>query len=353
MLDRAPLLPNNWQEWIAKHKSRNIADGEIVNAMIQQGIDIRIATAAVKEIIPTENNNGDRAAEAKIAQLEAKIAQQAEQLKTLKLQLDLYYDLEQLEPNFGKVERRSGLSRQEFLENYYAKNRPVILTDIVPQWKAHSRWTPDYLKEKYGHLDVSVQYDRDSNPLYEIEKEKHQKTMKLGEYADLVVNGGKTNQYYMVPFNANILKDEFQGLFEDVQLSDDYFDCSLGRERFSFWFGPEGTITPLHFDLMNSFLCQVYGRKRMRLISPNQKHLMYNYMSFHTPIDLDRPDFAKYPLFKNVNVIDVMIHPGEAMFVPAGWWHHVTALDITISLSVMNFIFPNGYDHLLSKNYEI
>ena len=51
-------------------------------------------------------------------------------------------------PSNSQVERRSGLSRQEFHEEYYIRNRPVIVTDLVKQWPAFHLWCPAYLREK-------------------------------------------------------------------------------------------------------------------------------------------------------------------------------------------------------------
>ena len=42
-------------------------------------------------------------------------------------------------------------------------------------------------------------------------------------------------------------------------------------------------------------------------------------------------------------LIDLELAPGEVLFVPVGWWHHVRALDWSITLSLTNFVFPNRY----------
>ncbi len=41
--------------------------------------------------------------------------------------------------------------------------------------------------------------------------------------------------------------------------------------------------------------------------------------------------------------MECVIGPGEAIFLPIGWWHHVEALDISISMSFTNFRGDNDF----------
>ena len=45
-----------------------------------------------------------------------------------------------------------------------------------------------------------------------------------------------------------------------------------------------------------------------------------------------------------VRTLDILLEPGEALFIPIGWWHQVEALDFSVSMTYTNFLWPNqGY----------
>ncbi|KAJ1477758.1 hypothetical protein T484DRAFT_1820114 [Baffinella frigidus] len=48
------------------------------------------------------------------------------------------------------IDRRSGLSPEDFVREYEGPNRPVVITDVVTKWPAMQKWTPEYLLELCG-----------------------------------------------------------------------------------------------------------------------------------------------------------------------------------------------------------
>ncbi|HLO46966.1 MAG TPA: cupin-like domain-containing protein [Kamptonema sp.] len=323
-------IPDNLKRWLALNKLMNQPDETMIQTLAKMGIEVNLATEEVRAIATNPYFQVCHS----FVQL----------LNKLESQLQIQTQLATLSSKSGTIERKSYLSRQDFLDNYYATNTPVILTNAMSNWSAMRLWTPNYLKCQYGHATVEIQANRQSDPEYEINIEKHKQTVLFGKYVDLVVNNGESNDYYMVANNQNLERPEFKSLLNDIEMFPEYLNPTETSGRVFFWFGPAGTITPLHHDPVNLILAQVSGRKRVRMISPEQTPLMYNHIGVFSKVDGENPDLEKYPLYKNVKILEFILEPGEALFIPVGWWHHVKSLDVSISVSFTNFLFPNYYE---------
>lgn len=106
------------------------------------------------------------------------------------------------------------------------------------------------------------------------------------------------------------------------------------------WFGKkreEKLITKLHCDFVNSFLIQVWGRKKLWLYSPDQYKYLYAYKAYniYQPClaSPDAPDFMQFPDFKKAQPLEIIVNPGDMLIIPAAWYHCVWALDNVLSVS--------------------
>jgi ribosomal protein L16 Arg81 hydroxylase len=70
---------------------------------------------------------------------------------------------------------------------------------------------------------------------------------------------------------------------------------------------------------------------------------MYHYRNYFSQVDPENVDRDRFPLFRKAKPIEITVAPGEVLFIPIGWWHHVRALDLSISISFSNFRFKNRY----------
>jgi len=252
--------------------------------------------------------------------------------------------LARLDSSIKTVDRRSNLSRGEFLDRYYAANRPVVLEGLMIGWRAMTAWTPDYLKRVAGDQTVEVMTGRDADTKYARSGPKHRTEMCFADYIDLVYSGKVTNDYDLVPNNEFFQRPEMQLLLEDFTAFPEYLSgAAAGRQSF-LWFGPAGTITPLHHATSNILLAQVLGRKRYRLIPSSQCQYVYNTQGVFSDVDCENPDLNRYPKFRNASILDLVVGAGEVLFMPVGWWHHVRALDVSMTVSFTNFVFPNYFN---------
>ena len=104
------------------------------------------------------------------------------------------------------------------------------------------------------------------------------------------------------------------------------------------WFGPSATISPLHNDPKNNLLCQVVGTKKLILFSQSDTQFLYPHPSsilFNTSrVDVENPDFNSFPEFKKVKTkMTCLLKPGEMIYIPPKYWHHVRSLENSFSVS--------------------
>lgn len=101
------------------------------------------------------------------------------------------------------------------------------------------------------------------------------------------------------------------------------------------WVGNEGIVSA-HYDGADNIACVVAGRRRFVLFPPNQTGNLYpgplNFTPAGAPtsmVNLHEPDFERYPLFKTAldNAYSAELDPGDAIFIPMLWWHHVESLE--------------------------
>jgi len=99
-----------------------------------------------------------------------------------------------------------------------------------------------------------------------------------------------------------------------------------------------------HYDTMNNFLCQIVGHKDAVLFSPEEVPNLY--------LDGDKSmvrcmdgDDERFPLFRRAMQWRTRLDPGDVLFIPALWFHNMTADDLSIAVNLF-------YHELPSKMYD-
>ena len=110
------------------------------------------------------------------------------------------------------------------------------------------------------------------------------------------------------------------------------------------WFGPAGTVSPLHTDPYYNILCQVVGKKYIRLYAPSETCNLYPRgvegggvnMANTSMVDAEGdPELLAqdFPKFGAAEYVDCILEEGECLLIPRGWWHYVRSLTVSFSVS--------------------
>ena len=133
-------------------------------------------------------------------------------------------------------------------------------------------------------------------------------------------------------------------LFEQIpELAEDIDTppyCSLGdgaEQQTNAWFGPPNTVSPLHHDPHHNLLAQALGYKYVRLYAPAETPRLYVHgerlLCNTSQADIGNLDLARFPLLAAAAFQDVLLRPGDMLYIPPGHWHYVRALTASFSVS--------------------
>lgn len=335
-----PLMPqlqidDVWRAWIAENLILGGQPADLLRVLTEKGFDQMHAVSEIDLALRSPYLQGARRLRNRLAKHD--------------WVLENYGRLSQLAPQ--QVERRERLSSEEFLHEYYSQNRPVIITGMMQDWPALQKWNLDYFRQHFGQREVEVQFGRNADQDYELNSLAHKKLMHFAEYVDLVEKSGTTNDFYMTANNDSRNRQALRELWHDVVQLPAYLR-EQDNQRGFFWFGPQGTITPFHHDLTNNFMAQVMGRKRIRMIAAHHVAQLQNQRHCFSPIDGRQIDYQRFPQMRNVQVQEVVLAPGEILFLPVGCWHFVEGLDISVTISFTNFLWENDFFSNYPSDHE-
>ena len=249
---------------------------------------------------------------------------------------------------------------------------PIVIGGSIEFWPARNErpWrSPSYLLSKTigGRRLVPIEIGRSY-----VDEGFGQKIVTFKEFLDQCILGDPQNpdlpSGYLAQHN---LFAQIPALRNDISIPDYCFTdpppphhssplaarhaqmSRLEDPLLNAWFGPAGTISPLHTDPYHNILAQVVGKKYVRLYAPRESKKLYARgveeggvnMENTSALDLGvlagwdgtKEEQAQahriFPLFREAEFVECILLEGECLYIPLGWWHYVRSLSVSFSVS--------------------
>ncbi|XP_059055868.1 uncharacterized protein LOC131849767 [Achroia grisella] len=207
--------------------------------------------------------------------------------------------------------------------------------------------------------------------------------MTMTEFLDSLESKGDNYITYIQRQNSNLTED-FKELISDVDTDIHFASEAFNKnpDAINFWMGDERAVTSMHKDPYENIYCVIDGYKDFILIPPTDlpyvpykrypqaefKHdggkwdivpinLTSNGNSINTDrtegdkcddtklpwicIDPLKPDYTKFPQFKQANIFKVRLNKGDCLYLPSLWFHHVRQSHGCIAV---NYWYDMEYD---------
>lgn len=146
---------------------------------------------------------------------------------------------------------------------------------------------------------------------------------------------------YVAYLAQHPLLNQIPALCRDIVMSPRL--CTNPPYQRNVWMGTGGTRTPLHYDSYDNLMVQIVGYKYIRVYDTSETDNLYvihggqrNDVSAQgnmSAVNCELEDFEEHPLARNAKYQEVILGPGDCLFLPARMWHYVRSLSTSISVN--------------------
>jgi hypothetical protein len=240
------------------------------------------------------------------------------------------------------VKEYSGLSVEEIRRGVLPDKRPAVLRGLVRDWRAVREFSNSpasllrYLKELDSGAPVDalmiapeaggqISYNAAMSGFNFLRNR-----LPLSEIGEQVLRYSQFAHPPAVAAQSALIRDCLPAFSLENSLT--LFDETILPR---IWMGNRIT-TPTHVDEWNNVACVVAGRRRFTLFPPEQIANLYIGPLDFAPtgaamsmVSLSDPDLTRYPKFRDALAAAqvAVLEPGDCLFIPPLWWHHVESLE--------------------------
>lgn len=247
------------------------------------------------------------------------------------------------------VPRLSGAEAREYLKARVLPEHPVILTDVMRDVPAMTKWRPSFFESHYPGLtvDVAGRAVTMHEQLRHIADSTEERPAPY-PFSFSIPHAAPGLMKDLAPFVSFGRSDRTMRSF----MPRAFTNGTIVHELF---FGGRGSAFPhLHYDVlgMSTQITQVMGDKEFFFFDPSQTPYLYVHPEMQRVSTIDNifaPDLERFPLFSKARGLTAMLHEGETLYFPAGWWHitRIHGPSITYGRAVVN---ASNWDLMLREN---
>jgi hypothetical protein len=227
-----------------------------------------------------------------------------------------------------------------FKEEILPLHQPAILKGLVNDWPAvkQAKQSVEGLYQYFSDLYIGgdIQFARippEEKGRFFYNKEMTDFNFKrevgpLDAFFRDVLANSKDNKADTLALQSAPVADYFPEFEKNNPFQ--FFDKSVTPR---IWIGNDAVVSA-HYDDSENIACVVSGQRTFTLFPPEQIENLYVGPMDFTPagaqlslVDFNEPDFEKYPKFHQAldNALVAELEPGDAIYIPILWWHHVWA----------------------------
>ncbi|KAJ9188080.1 hypothetical protein P3X46_003475 [Hevea brasiliensis] len=257
-----------------------------------------------------------------------------------------------------------------FASQIESKNVPAVFRGCIKEWKAFTRWNPvngglNYLQELVGSSTVEAMLSRSAPVFYGdlrshervpipfstfiglckqlmSNAERHEPAVSDAQEQDPLLSGDAPQKIYLAQVPIMNTEDQERVqlgvLREDIQTP--AFLETKELASINLWMNSALSRSSTHYDPHHNVLCIVAGCKQVVLWPPSASPSLYpkpiyGEASNHSSVALENPDFSLYPRAEcSIEYSQkVILHAGDALFIPEGWFHQVDSSNLTIAVN--------------------
>lgn len=222
----------------------------------------------------------------------------------------------------------SSLDVDTFKEKYLSQGIPIVIRGAYLEHSA-SKWTFDTLTTKGGETIAQVRKNV-SKESYKVGLKYSIEEMTVKKYLDMLLNEPqKAKNYYMAVQNIR----GFTEISHEATLPKYIEKKHMGPYL---WVGSQDHYEFCHFDPDDGCLMMIQGQKQVKLFKglkpmyPNKLGSLGR--TIQSQVDCNAFDLEKFPNLKDTVCEEAILEPGDCLFIPAFYWHQVTALSPSISI---------------------